>query len=118
MKNKANNQISLQITNNLPYAAGLLIMNAPYNPNNQSNAKNYYEWDLITETFVGVNLITLNFYLADSIVLQTIQTPLLNNSIAGVVNALTSLNMGFFFNKESLIFTFNDNFIFESIIIS
>lgn len=116
----AKNQIALQIKSNLSFVAEVSLMNAYYNPNSQQNNGDYsYVFDLSTETFVGVSQVTLDYYTTNISIITSINKPLLNNSIAGVVNALNSCGVGLFFYSGTTIYTYNNGSItFTDIIIS
>jgi len=115
---KPNNQISLEIKNNLSNPSGVLVMNNLFNPNNQANATNYYEWDLSTESFIGVSSITITYYNVGSLIPIIKTTPLFQLNVNGVADSLSLLNMGFFFSSGNLVYTYNDNYVFGNIVIS
>lgn len=114
------NKIALQIKSNLPFAADVSIMNAFYNPNSQQPNGDYsYVFDLSTETFIGVSQVTLDYYTTNISIITSINKPLLNNSIAGVIDALNSCGVGVFFYSGTTIFTYNNGSItFTDIIVS
>lgn len=110
--------ITLEIKNNTKYPIGVLLMNGIFNPNNQANAINFYDWNLFSETFVGVTMVTLKYYVVGNPTLQTATLPLQNKSVAGVVATLSTLNIGFFFSEFNLVYTYNDNYVFSDLILS
>lgn len=110
--------IALEIKNNTNYNLGVLLMNGLFNPNNQANAKEFYDWNLALETFVGVNYVTLQYYIVGNPNLQIVTVALQNKSVAGVAATLSTLNLGFFFSAANLVYTYNANFVFSDIVLS
>lgn len=107
--------IPLEIKNNINKDAGVYILNAPYNPNNQANATQYYEYNLAAETFVGTTQVDLTYFLAGSFSALSARVSLPSNNVVGVVRALNTLNLGLWFNSGSLVYTYNDNFVFNKL---
>ena len=107
--------INLVIQNNTNYPQRINIMGGPYNPLDTSNAKTEYRWDVTSLTFTTQNQLTLQYQSVNggkiTVFIQNI-TP----SIQGVVNALNTLNIGYFSSYVSggstYISSYNDNIIY------
>lgn len=116
MENK--NYIQLEIKNNLAKPAAVIILAGQWNPNNQANATELYEYDLSAETFIGVTQLQLFYYEVGSVILKSQTVPMTNGSIAQVAAALNSLNMGLWFTNSNMVYTYSFKYIFDNLTLS
>ncbi len=113
-----NNQIALQIINNFNATVEIDIFTNQIT-SSQVNAKTLYQWDLLTETFIGVSMVQIEYKKPSDILFKLSDgMPLKTLNFSGVSNALNNLEYCLFFPSIKGVFTFTDNFVFGNVIIT
>lgn len=81
-----------------------------------ANSLEKYLWDLSAETFIGdINRVGIQSKYVGQPSFSTFYAPLQNKTVQGVVDALNTLQMGFFWLNGTDIVTTNDTFVFGDI---
>jgi hypothetical protein len=90
--------ITLKVQNNVRFQANVPILGGVQDPTNgQVNSNTLYEWDLSTETFVGITTVSLIVATVTNPTFQTYtQTVGAVTSVEQVVDILNSFNVGLF----------------------
>lgn len=114
--NTAAIDINLNVTNNTDQPQQISVLGNPYNPLDTANARTQYNWDITALTFTTENSVTILYRLSTEANFETFTTTLGSQNVQGVVTALNTLGIGYFYSYELLgqtyISTYNDNYVF------
>ena len=103
----ANTGISVKFINNFNKPIRVEVLGNGASNMSQVGADTSYEWDLSSETFGGVDTIAIEVRRSGQIAYETLFTGLSDLSISGCVEALSSLNIGYFEAQGSIIYALN-----------
>ena len=96
--------INIKTTNNTSLPQGVQILNTIPNPNSANNSNYLYEWDTTGEDFSGVNSVTIEISNTSNPTVVSYTAPVLTQNIQGVVDALNTLNQGYFAYDVNIIY--------------
>lgn len=111
--------ISLRIKNNLNREAKLSILGGTQDPSNgQANAKTIYEWDLSSETFTNITVVSIQASTIDnptSKIYQVANQDGLITNIETIARLLNTLNLGVFNYTGSTLWIIDDINVFGNL---
>lgn len=111
-------QIALIVTNHLPMQMTVPIMaNQTFN-SRPCFIKNYYSWDLSTETYLGLTSLQFFYKASASPVFTSTTIAFSGNNIGDVCAAMNSFGVGEFYVSGSTLFAFSDVWVYADLILA
>jgi hypothetical protein len=113
-----NGQINLRVINNTALPQPVSILSIVPNQNTANNNNILYEFNFSGQSFVGVTNVSINISNTSNPTIVVYNVQVLSESIAGVVNALNTLNQGLFSYSGTIIYVSSNYYIYSNIIIA
>lgn len=116
----ASNNPQIVVHNNTGAVQYVKLFTPSPNALGSLNARTKYIWNLTPETFTGSTMISIDVTVVGSAFarVQTLSAVLSSLTVAGVVAALNTLNVGSFYLQGSLVETSNDRFVFGNLTVN
>jgi hypothetical protein len=108
--------LTLTIQSNVNYAVPINILGNVFNPLDTANATTQYQYNVTSFSITTEKSIALQYKPAGASTFSVFNTSFVGNTIQDVVNAMNTLNIGYFVaytqSGSTYITTYNDNYVF------
>lgn len=109
--------INLKVTNNTSFSQAVSLFGIVPNQNSANNSNIMYSFDMSAINYNGINPAIITYTSIYSGTPTTVQATVLTQSIAGVVEALNTLNIGLFNFSGTTIYVSSNTYSYSNLIV-